>query len=171
MAVVIVTDQTQRWPTDDPAFSVVDPQTYLLAPPENNGRGAKIFNLCESYRYQSLGYYVSLLAEARGHRPVPSVAAMQDWKTRSIIRLVTEDLDELIQKSLAPIRSPRFTLSIYFGKNLAKRYDALAWRLFNLFQAPLLRAKFIQEKDRWQLSSVGGISAVDVPNSHWNFIV
>lgn len=171
MAVLIVTDHTDRWPSDDPAVSVVDSKAYITQPQYSDMRGAKVFNLCETYRYQSVGYYVSLLAEARGHRPMPSVAAMQDWKTRSIIRLITEDLDDLIQKSLAPIKSKKFTLSIYFGKNMAKRYDTLAWRLFNLFQAPLLRAKFMLEKDRWQLTSVGGISAADVPEAHWPFIV
>lgn len=171
MAILIVTDQTERWPSDGPGVSVVDPKAYITQPQYSEMRGAKVFNLCQTYRYQSIGYYVSLLAEARGHRPVPSVGAMQDWKTRSIIRLITEDLDDLIQKSLAPIKSNKFTLSIYFGKNMAKRYDTLAWRLFNLFQAPLLRAKFMLEKDRWQLTSVGGISASDVPDDHWPFIV
>ncbi|RCS49425.1 ATP-grasp domain-containing protein [Bremerella cremea] len=171
MAILIVTDQTDRWPSDDPAVTVVDPKAYITQPQYSEMRGAKVFNLCQTYRYQSVGYYVSLLAEARGHRPVPSVGAMQDWKTRSIIRLITEDLDDLIQKSLAPIKSNKFTLSIYFGKNMAKRYDTLAWRLFNLFQAPLLRAKFMLEKDRWQLTGVGGISAADVPEAHWPFIV
>lgn len=171
MAVLIVTDQTDRWPSEDPAVNVVDPKAYITQSQYSDMRGARVFNLCETYRYQSVGYYVSLLAEARGHRPMPSVGAMQDWKTRSIIRLITEDLDDLIQKSLAPIKSKKFTLSIYFGKNMAKRYDTLAWRLFNLFQAPLLRAKFMLEKDRWQLTSVGGISAADVPEAHWPFIV
>ncbi|MEX1042716.1 MAG: RimK family protein [Pirellulaceae bacterium] len=171
MSILIVTDNPQRWPSDHPAISVVDPKDYITETRYSELRSAKVFNLCQTYRYQSVGYYVSLLAEARGHRPVPSVAAMQDWKTRSIIRLISEDLDDLILKSLAPIKSTRFTLSVYFGKNMAKRYDSLAWKLFNLFQAPLLRAKFILEKDRWQLTSVSGISAADVPDAHWPFIV
>ena len=82
MAILIVTDQTDRWPSDDPAVTVVDPKAYITQPQYSEMRGAKVFNLCQTYRYQSVGYYVSLLAEARGHRPVPSVGAMQDWKTR-----------------------------------------------------------------------------------------
>ena len=38
--------------------------------------GAKIINLSRSYAYQSKGYYASLLAEARGHRIVPTVETM-----------------------------------------------------------------------------------------------
>src|SRR5690606_33470984 len=97
---------------------------------------AKIFNLCRSYRYQANGYYVSLLAAARGHKPLPNVATMQDMKSQTIIRFVSDDLDELIQQSLGHIRSAEFTLSIYFGRNIAKRYDRLSQQLFGLFQAP-----------------------------------
>ena len=74
-----------------------------------------MFNLCRSYRYQSIGYYVSLLAEARGHKPLPNVTTIQDLKSASMIRFVSDDLDDMIQKSLAPIQSERFVLSSYFG--------------------------------------------------------
>ncbi|MBK9976181.1 MAG: RimK-like ATPgrasp N-terminal domain-containing protein [Planctomycetes bacterium] len=36
-------------------------------------QGIKVFNLCRYYSYQSLAYYVSLLAEARGHRRCPTL--------------------------------------------------------------------------------------------------
>ena len=52
---------------------VVSARSYISDTHYNRMRGAKIFNLCKSYRYQSLGYYVSLLAEARGHKPLPSI--------------------------------------------------------------------------------------------------
>jgi len=53
------------------------------------------------------------------------------------VRLLAEGLDELIQRTLPPIESDRFELSIYFGRNVAKRYDKLSLQLFNLLQAPL----------------------------------
>jgi hypothetical protein len=49
-------------------------------------KGVKIFNLCRSYRYQGIGYYVSLLAEARGHKPSEH-RTIQDMKSQAIIRL------------------------------------------------------------------------------------
>ena len=73
-------------------------------------RGAKVFNLCRSYRYQSLGYYVSLLAAARGHRPLPGVTAMQDLKSHHIIRHVSDELDRLIQ-----VERPRVAASPHEG--------------------------------------------------------
>src|SRR5690606_19606816 len=129
-------------------------------------------NLCRSYRYQSVGYYVSLLAEARGHRPLPSITAIQDIRSRAMLRLASEEFDELIQASLGRIRSDKFTLSIYFGRNMAKRYDRLCRQLFNQFQAPLLRATFARdEKQGWELRGVSAISAAAVPESHWPFVI
>ena len=105
---------------------VVDAKTYLTKPEYGDVRGAKVFNLCRSYRYQSLGYYVTLLATARGHKPLPNIMTIQDMKSQTVVRFVSDDLDDLIQHSLAPIEIDKFTLSIYFGRNLARRYDRLA---------------------------------------------
>lgn len=170
MPILMVTDSPEDWPFDSQNVQVVDPETYLINPAYNELRGIKLFNLCRSYRYQSLGYYVSLLAEARGHRPLPSITTIQDMKSTSMVRLVSDDLDELIQASLSRIRSNRFTLSIYFGRNMAKRYDRLSLQLFNQFRSPFLRALFVREKNKWHLRRVATISASDIPPSHMPFV-
>ena len=38
----------------------------------------RIVNLCRTDRYQGRGYYVSLLAEARGHRALPEVKTLNE---------------------------------------------------------------------------------------------
>ena len=172
MKILIVTNSPKGWPVQMENVQVVDARAYLTDPSFNALRGVKVFNLCRSYRYQSTGYYVSLLAEARGHKPLPSITTIQDLKTQAIVRNVSEDLEEQIQKVLAPIKSDRFTLSIYFGRNVAKRYTRLALQLFNQFQSPLLRAYFVRaEKGGWQLRKVTTISANEVPESHWPFLI
>jgi len=67
---------------------------------------ARVYNLCDSYAYQTAGYYVSLLAAARGQRTMPSVATIQDTKSRSLLR-ADDELEELIQRSLHTIVSKR----------------------------------------------------------------
>ena len=135
--------------------------------------GARVFNLSRSYGYQSIGYYVSLLAAARGHRPIPDIQTIRDMQTPPIIRLASEDIDELIQRSLSRIKGSAFTLSIYFGNNLARRHQRLSKALFNMFQAPLLRAFFVKDgKDRaWHLTNINPISVSEVPDSHRPFVV
>src|SRR5690606_17750365 len=81
MPILMVTDSPEDWPFDSTSVQVVDPETYLIDPAYNEMRSVKVFNICRSYRYQSLGYYVSLLAEARGHKPIPSITTIQDMKS------------------------------------------------------------------------------------------
>lgn len=171
MPILIVTNSPDDWPAEIDDVQVVDARTYLTDPAYNDARGLKVFNLCRSYRYQSAGYYVSLVAEARGHKPQPSVTTLQDLKTAAIVRLVSDDLDSLMKQCLAPIRSERFTLSIYFGCNMAERYERLALHLFNQFQSPLLRAEFSRGDNGWQLKRVSTISANEVPQIHWPFVI
>ncbi len=167
---LIIVDNPKYWPLTLEGVEVVPARKYLTDPAYTNLRHTKVYNLCRSYRYQAVGYYVSLLAEARGHRPVPRLAAIQDMKLQTMVRFVSDDLDSLIQQSLAPIQSDRFTLSIYFGRNLAKRYDRLSANLFRTFHSPLLRAQFVFQK-KWVLQSINPIAGNDIPDSHRPFVL
>lgn len=168
---LIIVDAVRGWPVDVPGADVVTSGDYLTDERYAGGVGTKVFNLCRSYRYQTAGYYVSLLATARGHRPLPSVATLQDLRLAPIIRLAGQELDELIQRSLRRIRSGRFELSIYFGRNLASQYDRLSLALFNQFPAPLLRVTFRKVDDEWSIDTVRLIGAGEIPASHRDFVV
>ncbi|HBA85361.1 MAG TPA: RimK family alpha-L-glutamate ligase [Verrucomicrobia bacterium] len=171
MNILVVVNNPIDWPLKIQGVNVVSAWVYLTDPQYMEMNSTRVFNLCRSYRYQSVGYYVSLLAAARGHKPIPSVTTIQDVKSLTIIRAVSDDLDETMQESLATIQSNAFTLSIYFGHNMAKRYERLSLELFNLFQAPFLRAHFVREEDRWQLQSIRPIAASEIPESHIKFVV
>jgi len=169
--ILLVVNNPKRWPLKIPGVQVVQARRYLTEAAFTRIPNARVFNLCKSYRYQSTGYYVSLLAAARGHKPIPDVSAIRDLQSPSVIRFVSEDLENLIQTSLSRIHADRFVLSIYFGRNTAKRYDRLSQELFNLFRAPLLRAFFIRSNHKWELQNVGPIGVSEVPDSHRDFLV
>lgn len=171
MDVLIVVDEPGDWPLEIPGIPVVAARAYLTDPSFGNDRALRVFNLCKSCRYQSLGYYVSLLAEARGHRPLPRANTIEDLQSQNLVRLLTEDIDDLIQRSLGAIRSEEFTLSIYFGRNVTSRYDTLSRQLFDLLQAPLLRAHFERVGDRWRIRDVRPIDLDEIPDSHRDFVV
>jgi glutathione synthase/RimK-type ligase-like ATP-grasp enzyme len=171
MASILVMERPENWPLEIPGAEVVLARTYLTDPGWSQRRGLKVFNVCRSYRYQSVGYYVSLLAEARGHRPLPSVATIQDLKNPSLVRVLSDDLEELIQKNLSSLLSDAFTLSIYFGENVAKKYQRLSRQLFNLFPAPLLRAEFLKTDGAWQVRSLRPIGAREISDHHRPFVV
>ncbi|MFT2011073.1 RimK family protein [Pontibacter sp. 13R65] len=169
MRKIVVVDYPKDWGVTIEDVEVVDVQKYLTDTTYTEIKNARIFNLCRTYRYQSAGYYVSLLAEARGHKPIPSVTTMQDLKTQTIVRAITVEIEDLIKKSLGSLRSQTFTLSIYFGQNVANKYEKLCKQLHDLFQAPLLRAQFVK-KDVWVLQSVSSIPINEVPDHHWKYL-
>jgi glutathione synthase/RimK-type ligase-like ATP-grasp enzyme len=173
MPTLLVVDDPGDWPLEIPGVELVPARAYLTEQCYPGLRGARVFNLCRSYRYQSLGYYVSLLAAARGHKPLPSITTIQDLKSPAMVRVVSEELDRLIQKSLAPIQSREFTLSIYFGRNLARRHERLSQSLFKLFPAPFLRSSFVfgGKSQRWTLQSLSAIAASEIPEEHRPFVV
>lgn len=173
MPILIVVNDPRDLPFSFKGADIVTARTYLSDSAFAGMRGVKVFNLCRSYRYQSLGYYVSLLASARGHKPVPGITTIQDLKNQHLIRAFSEELDPVIQKSLAPIHSREFTLSIYLGRNLAKRHDSLSSHLFKLFPVPFLRAQFsLRKKDeKWYLKSIHPIAASEIPEDHRPFVV
>jgi glutathione synthase/RimK-type ligase-like ATP-grasp enzyme len=172
MRTLVVVSNPKDWPFDIPGVHVVGARTYLTESGYLEGRTTKVFNLCRSYRYQSMGYYVSLLAAARGHRPVPSVSTIQDMKAAEIVRIRGDDIEDLVARSLGHIASDDFVLSIYFGRNVARRYERLCARLFGLFHAPLLRAHFSRSAEgEWQLQRVAPISAGEIPTHHHDFVV
>lgn len=171
--ILIVADDPDRWPLDVPGVERVTARAYVAEDRYSTLRKADVYNLCRSYRYQSLGYYVSLLAAARGHRPLPSIQAVQDLKSQTILKIAADELQDLIGTSLTPIQSREFVLSVYFGRNVAKRYDKLAGRLFTMFPAPLMRAFFaVAEKSgKWSLVGLRAIGGNEIPEEHRDFVV
>lgn len=170
MELVVVVDNPRTWRLKLPDVPVVSARSYLTDPRFSELRNVKVFNLCKSYAYQSDGYYVSLLAMARRHKPLPSITTIQDVKTLSITRAVADDLSDLITRSLKRLKSSRFVLSIYFGRNLAHRYEELSQALFRLFPVPLLSAEFTKHEGEWRVDGVRAMAAGEIPLGHVDFV-
>lgn len=170
MRTLIIVNNPREWKFNIAGVAVVSAWSYLTDPSYSSMKGIRVFNLCRSYKYQSYGYYVSLLATARGHKAIPSVTTIQDMKTQSVVRIISEELDELIQKKLSPLHSQTFVLSIYFGKNIVKHYDHLCSSLYRLFEAPYLRAYFVKNGQTWQLQNIRPIASSEIPAEHVDFV-
>lgn len=170
MRQLIVVSRPEDWPLSIDGVERITAREYLTDPAWLERRATRVYNLCRSYSYQSNGYYVSLLAAARGHKPLPSVSTMLDFRASNLLRLATAELGRLIDRSLASLQSDQFTLSVYFGRNLARRHDRLARALFNLFPAPLLQARFQRGRDGWVLRRLSPIGFADIPAAHLDFV-
>jgi glutathione synthase/RimK-type ligase-like ATP-grasp enzyme len=163
MRNVIVTDQKQEW-FDLPGAAVVTARHYLSAGESESG--VRLLNLCRTGRYQGRGYYVSLLAEARGQRPLPDVKTVEDLKSEARVQALAAELDALVHETLHHDESDRFELDVYFGKDPAARHEALAAQLFAKVRTPLLRALFRRDQGRWRLDAVQAIGIADIPPQH-----
>ncbi|MCB0434176.1 MAG: RimK-like ATPgrasp N-terminal domain-containing protein, partial [Mangrovimonas sp.] len=62
-----------------------------------------------------------------------------DLGTLQLVRLVSDEFDDIIQQSLKNIKSREFILSIYFGQNVAQKYKELSAIFYKHFQVPFLR--------------------------------
>lgn len=161
MKKIVVVNNPAKWDFGTPEVEVVATRSYLENPVYAKIRNARVFNLCNDYAYQTRGYYVSLLAEARGHKVIPSVKHILDLKVQPVVKVVSEELEELIQRTLRNVPDREFTLNVYFGKTVAEPFNNLARELHKMFQAPLLRVKFDRDK-KWQVRTIHAIPVKEI---------
>jgi glutathione synthase/RimK-type ligase-like ATP-grasp enzyme len=165
---LIILNNPAHWRFDIHDVEVVSARDYLADSRYASMKNARVFNLCRSYRYQSTGYYVSLLAAARDHRAIPSVTTMQDFRSQTIVRTIAEEVDDLIQKTFSRTVDKEVTLCIYFGQTVLPEHRFVGRALYNLFQAPLMKVTFARSK-KWIVQqiaplSLGGIPEADQPH-------
>ncbi|QHS10864.1 RimK family protein [Sinimarinibacterium sp. NLF-5-8] len=170
MSGIVVVDRRGDWPVSIAGMDVMLAWDYLTQEMETRARRVRVYNLCRSFAYQSTGYYVSLLAGARGHKPLPEISTIQDLKLADNARILNDEIHELMQRSLARLGSTEYELNIYFGRSLAKRHERLARALFNHFPAPLLQAHFVYRGDEWRIESFGPIALGQVPEAQREFL-
>ncbi len=176
MSILVVIENPEDCPLTFTGVEPVAARSYLTDPAHAGERGAKVFNICQSYRYQSMGYYVSLLAEARRHKAFPSTATIQDMKHPGIIRLASDDLGDLIQKLFAGAgqdqQTSRRSVHVYFGRTFDPRFEALGSKLFKRFPAPFIRADFSPTQGAgpaWQMHNVSPLSVKEIPEEERAF--
>src|SRR5690606_34711746 len=166
MQKLIIVENPDHWRFSLEDVEVVTPARYITAEDYQQSKGLKVINLCKSYQYQSLGYYVSLLAEARGHKVLPGISTIQDLRFPSILREDLQDFDELIQSSFKLEATDRVEFDIYFGITRQEPLNKLARQLFQYIQAPCLRATF-SRKTKWVLQSIKPLPLGEVVEEEW----
>ncbi len=169
METILVTDNTDFWQFMNHKTKIISAIEYLSAPQYCNGKRFRIVNICKSYQYQSLGYYVSLLAEARGHKIFPSVLTIEDIRRQTIAKTISDSVHEDVERAFKQLKSNEFFLSIYFGNNIAHKYEGLSRKLHALFPMPLFRVHFKHNK-QWKISQIEAIPVDEIPETHITFL-
>lgn len=156
---IVVVESLRDWKAPRPAVRLVLADDYLSDPGFAEAE-LHVINLCRSTRYQSLGYYCSLLAEARGHRVLASVATLQDLSRKILygseipaLAQYLEGLDEAQRASLPN------TFNVYLGQCENRLLAPLARRLFEQFAVPLLHVELRERQGR---VSVAGLRTLSI---------
>jgi glutathione synthase/RimK-type ligase-like ATP-grasp enzyme len=137
---VILVDQPKDFPNADTPHKVITTSEYLARPRLFEVR-PKLINLSRSYAYQSNGYYASLLAEARGHRVVPTVETMLELREAKLYEHALPELeDELNRCARRTDFQPEgeFKLLVCFGIARDPRFEPFGRLLFDWFRCPAL---------------------------------
>lgn len=157
---LVIVENLADWKAHYPSLKVVSVRDYLSGNLEGLDEDLQVINLARSYRYLSVGYYTSLLAEARGHRIIPSVRTIQDLSRKAIYTLDTADLERLVRKAVGRTRQEvtvnGLELMLYFGQAPAPEWQELARQIFDIFRCPLLRVE-LRRQSEWSISAIQAV--------------
>lgn len=162
---LLLVERASHWKSRIGGYPVVTAAEYLTDPSWQLKKGLRIVNLCRTQRYLGEGYYCSLLAEARGHKVIPSVRTIRDLSRKSLYSLETEDLDKRVQRILGRrhkgLETTSFTITVIFGQSPLRDLQPLARELFELFRAPLIRVVF-EKKGTWRITDIKALGMQDL---------
>jgi len=151
----IVVDRLADWRPYYPSDDLISAADYLAQQATGAQDSAtQVINLCGGLDYLGTGYYVSLLAQARGQRVLPSVETLNQLSRKALVDLQLESLaplmDELSRRGALPDEA--FTLRVMFGECLEEGLGRLARRLFERLPCPLMEARFQRRQGLWRLT-------------------
>jgi glutathione synthase/RimK-type ligase-like ATP-grasp enzyme len=170
MSNLIVVSGLEDWTAGIPGLAVARAQEFLDGSAQDATGAARVFNLCRSCRYQSLGYYVSLLAEARGQQPFPPLSVIADHGSAAQLGELNRRLGAGLQQMLAPLKSGRLELEVHFGASSVKRHARLGQQLFGWLRMPLMRARFERGGDGWRLAEVLPLAVDELTQRQRDFL-
>ena len=166
--LIVLVDNIEDWKAYYPTEHLMLAKDYLFDLNLGSGRKrpTRVINLCKSYKYLSVGYYSSLLAESRGHRIIPSLKTLNDLSKK---KLYLYDLDEL--QEVAKEAAERFTkksddlkaiaFRCYFGHSKEAVFKGLAQQIYEQFPSPILEIK-LNLKELWKIDSVTPVAFTEL---------
>lgn len=155
-----------RW--HEPGLKVVSAEQFVAEKPHERAGLRKVTNLCRGYGYLSMGYYCSLLAEARGDRVTPSVETILSLHKGKLQSASLTALNRLI----GPLKDvPRsvstMTLTVFFGMMDEPVLAGLARKSFELFRCPLIEIALERSEHSfdWQVSGIRPLDLREVDSA------
>lgn len=149
---LIIVDDISDWQPYLPSQAVMSAAEYMQQAGARH-RGT-IINLCADLSYLSTGYYVSLLAEARGQRSLPSAGVMNDLANLRHYQLFLRDMNRQLNKFVTDPSQQKVSILVCFGQSESAELTLLARQLFEAYPCPTLKATFVRHGQGWTIEGL-----------------
>ncbi|MDN3520247.1 RimK family protein [Halomonas ramblicola] len=165
----IVVDRLDDWQPYYPSEDLIGADDFLAQDRRHRtgddpDRTSHVINLCGELDYLGTGYYVSLLAQARGQRVLPTVETLNELSRKALVDLQLDTLapllDELARQG--SLVGGTLTLRVLFGECREPALARLARKLFERLPCPLLEARLVRRHDLWRLARLRPIRLRDL---------
>ena len=133
---LVITDFVDKF--TDLSAQVISFQQYLADFPKLKEPKTRVINLCSTQQYLSAGYYCSLLAEARQHKVLPSVKAINDISATYEAATNSQQLSLPLALAKGIKAGEAHHFVIMLGAVASLEYKKIAAHLFSRFALPLL---------------------------------
>jgi glutathione synthase/RimK-type ligase-like ATP-grasp enzyme len=169
--VIVQKPDDQQWA--ESAGIAVTAREYVVKADLYGSSRARVVNLSGDYGYMDMGYYCSLLAEARKQKVVPTVETILDLSRKTLYGLLLPELNGVLRQEIEKLpQLPRgaFTLVICFGQPMEAHFKTLARRVFERFRCPLMKVS-VDPDDNWQIRALDAIAPSDLSRTEFEFFL
>lgn len=150
--LLVVIDKAADWKPFHPSPDVMTADQYLAMPPVDES--VRVLNLCRSYRYLGSAWYVTLTAEAREQRVIPSLSTLSSLSRWELREQGARRFDwRQPAEGDCPEGSSK-RLKSFFGRCDDEEFSALATQAFERFPVPILWLDLIVSNGMWQLRRI-----------------
>lgn len=171
--LVVLVDKVEDWQPYFPTEQIVKAKDYLISKDYQTKNRVQVLNLCQNIKYLSMGYYCSLLAEARQHKVMPTVKVINDLSRKKIYLFDVDELQNIANEVATKLSSDNnekkeICFRIFFGETKLKVLSKLGKHIFDSFQTPLLEVSLIYKK-MWRIDSIEPIGIRDLEEDEEDF--
>jgi glutathione synthase/RimK-type ligase-like ATP-grasp enzyme len=162
---VFVVDAIESWPVEM-SSGLTTAVEYLTDETFKNGQCDRVANLCQWNKNMGTGFYVSLVAEARGHEVWPEVKTIESLPRNLDAIPGLKDVEQLANRLFTDERLPDVAIQSYFGVDPGDRFTPISQQLFGILKIPLFEAVFRLSDGAWHLSCVQALASSEISEKH-----
>jgi glutathione synthase/RimK-type ligase-like ATP-grasp enzyme/gamma-glutamyl:cysteine ligase YbdK (ATP-grasp superfamily) len=152
-ALIVVSDSEDRQP-EEAGTACVTAQQYLEGLRPETRASCRVINLCRELEYLSAGYYVSLIADARGQQVEPTIDTIvrlqDDASVKRILLelgLATSEIDGETAEAL-----------VVGGQAVEPRFRTIGRAVHTALPHPLLSLSVTRKNGTWRVSGVKSVT-------------